>query len=1121
MRQYKRMTAGLMAGLLCMSLLPFGAAAAGESPLPVGEISQVTGENATLSIRSVKDLMEFSRQCTLDSWSRGRTILLEADLDLTGTGFLPIPAFQGTFDGQGHTISGLSLTAKGSRQGLFRVVEAGALIQNLRVEGTVFPGGSKNSLGLLAGENEGTIQNCQAVGNVEGRTDVGGLVGLNTGVLESCLAEVTVAGQQNIGGLCGRSTGTIQNSVVRGEVNTKTPNDHVTDPIQNIGGVAGLSQGTVTGCMNEAQVGYPHVGYNVGGIVGRYTGSLSSCSNSGEIHGRKGVGGIVGRFTPDMELVYGHDPVETLNSSLIDLSSSLLTFSNQLSDTVDRGVGRVEGMNDELGALRDTTSQGLDQQADYAREALDNIYERLQSINDSTSLIHGSFDVFFEDSNRQLDQLIEDGDKLRDAIDQLADAVEDGLNDAADTMRRSSENLSEDLSQAQNAMNDMASQLDLIKHVMDQCSAIIHGDGGPLHKLQALKKALDQLRGLDFGGSLREVGAALGDAGRDMEDLFAGLERVQDNANAKAEKARDAVNDAADRISGDLKALNNSYQKVTEEVNDQLQSVNVDVDAVEDILKEWGNQADEDGTATSDKIDQHLDNIQSQVDAMTQGVSDSNQEIHATANTIIHQMDRVREAAHDLTEKPSRSLDDRSAGGGLDSGYLRASRSIGGVNGDADVGGIVGVVSFQISQDPEENLDWEEEEERHILADVTAVVRGGVEQCRNDGPVTARNECAGGIVGRLDLGAVTDGVNTGDVTVENASFCGGIAGYSGRGTVLRSSARCLLTGVDDVGGITGQGGDLTACRAMVTVDAEGERLGSISGWTEGELADNYALAEGLGAVDQIDLDGQARCLDYQSFAALAGLPEEFLQFELSFVADGKKIGALPFAYGGSVAEGDIPAVPQKEGFYAHWEEFSTQNLLRSRVIEAVYTPWDSTISSGGSRAELLAEGSFSPDAGIEVTPWTPETVPEGRELRAGWHYAIQDPEREVQPTVRLRVLAESGGTYAAVALLKDGELTIIKDAQREGSYLVFEAPSQGDVVILSGSVVPLVLLIVGGVLLLLLVVVLILNRKRRRRQKAAKGAVQEAAAQILNEAKDKKAADEALASQEAGGASKE
>ena len=94
---------------------------------------------STVTIKTAEDLAELSRNCTLDTWSQGKTVILKNDLDLHGIDFTPIPTFSGTFQGNGHTISGLTLTGSGNVRGLFRYIQNGATVQDLTVIGTIHP----------------------------------------------------------------------------------------------------------------------------------------------------------------------------------------------------------------------------------------------------------------------------------------------------------------------------------------------------------------------------------------------------------------------------------------------------------------------------------------------------------------------------------------------------------------------------------------------------------------------------------------------------------------------------------------------------------------------------------------------------------------------------------------------------------------------------------------------------------------------------------------------------------------------------------------------------------------------------------------------------------------------
>ena len=83
----------------------------------------VGAAGSRITIRTPEDLVELSRRCSLDSWSRGKTVVLSADLDLSDVEFSSIPTFGGTFDGQGYTISGLTITGSGNVRGLFRYLQ--------------------------------------------------------------------------------------------------------------------------------------------------------------------------------------------------------------------------------------------------------------------------------------------------------------------------------------------------------------------------------------------------------------------------------------------------------------------------------------------------------------------------------------------------------------------------------------------------------------------------------------------------------------------------------------------------------------------------------------------------------------------------------------------------------------------------------------------------------------------------------------------------------------------------------------------------------------------------------------------------------------------------------------
>ncbi|MDE7259859.1 MAG: hypothetical protein K2N77_11585, partial [Lachnospiraceae bacterium] len=147
-------------------------------------------------IDSVEGLKAFSRKCWLDTWSQNKKVYLRDDLNLAGSEFISIPTFGGYFDGQGHTISGLTIRDCVSYTGLFCYTQKSAVIANLNVQGAVRPSGNQMVVGGIVGDNSGIIINCTYEGTVEGNDYVGGITGFHElrGMLMACKNSGTLPG---------------------------------------------------------------------------------------------------------------------------------------------------------------------------------------------------------------------------------------------------------------------------------------------------------------------------------------------------------------------------------------------------------------------------------------------------------------------------------------------------------------------------------------------------------------------------------------------------------------------------------------------------------------------------------------------------------------------------------------------------------------------------------------------------------------------------------------------------------------------------------------------------------------------------------------------------------------
>ena len=140
----------------------------------------LTENGEIIHIKTAKDLKELAKNCILDTWSKGKTVVLDNDLtlDKTAEEFLPIPTFGGTLKGNGYSISGLYIDGNNSEVGLFDTLQVGAVVDNLTVSGKV-TSDDGSTVGGFVGKNYGKITNCTFKGTVSGDASVGGLAGIN------------------------------------------------------------------------------------------------------------------------------------------------------------------------------------------------------------------------------------------------------------------------------------------------------------------------------------------------------------------------------------------------------------------------------------------------------------------------------------------------------------------------------------------------------------------------------------------------------------------------------------------------------------------------------------------------------------------------------------------------------------------------------------------------------------------------------------------------------------------------------------------------------------------------------------------------------------------------------
>ena len=139
-------------------------------------------------------------------------ITLDKNIDLTGKDWTPIGtsfdnSYTGTFDGGGHTITGLTVTTNDEYAGLFGCLGKAGTVKNVVMEDVqITSNRSSGFAGGVAGFSMGTIENCSVSGSVSGTVYVGGVVGAQwNGSITGCSSSATVKGMVDVGGVVGQT----------------------------------------------------------------------------------------------------------------------------------------------------------------------------------------------------------------------------------------------------------------------------------------------------------------------------------------------------------------------------------------------------------------------------------------------------------------------------------------------------------------------------------------------------------------------------------------------------------------------------------------------------------------------------------------------------------------------------------------------------------------------------------------------------------------------------------------------------------------------------------------------------------------------------------------------------
>ena len=238
--------------------------------------------NGSYTVTSADGLMNVAK--LVNGGKTDINITLDKNIDLTGKGWTPIGtsfdnSYKGTFDGGGHTITGLAVTTNDQFVGLFGYLNRVGMVKNVVMEGIQITSNHMfGCTGGVVGYSWGTIENCSVSGSVSGTDCVGGVVGSQkAGSIIGCSSSATVKGKHYVGGVAGEKWGTMTACYATGNVTLE-----IASQKNNFGGgVVGLNGGSrVLACYatgNVTSTGSSTGNVHIGGLFGDSYTTVTAC----------------------------------------------------------------------------------------------------------------------------------------------------------------------------------------------------------------------------------------------------------------------------------------------------------------------------------------------------------------------------------------------------------------------------------------------------------------------------------------------------------------------------------------------------------------------------------------------------------------------------------------------------------------------------------------------------------------------------------------------------------------------------------------------------------------------------------------------------------------------------
>ena len=468
----------------------------------------------------------------------------------------------------------------------------------------------------------------------------------------------------------------------------------------------------------------------------------------------------------------------------------------------------------------------------------------------------------------------------------------------------------------------------------------------------------------------KEVGGIVGQFEPAMslnfnEDYLQSMRRQINNVSSSVDSAVNEVKNINDTNYDGLNSMANSLKEASGSVDTLLKSGFTFNEESKKL--ERSDEYEVARAALSSSLSNVFSTMEGIADAnmnsgteLNSSLKNVNSSLQSLSNTVVNFSDSITNDKFTFEDVSLQDSDD------IVEGKIRACNNLGDVDGDINVGGIVGAMARENDLDPEDDYTISGQ----TSLNATYKIRAVINDCVNNGKVTLKKNNAGGIAGNQDLGVIKNSINYGLLNCDGANYIGGIVGKS-ISNVNNNYAKCFIFGSDYVGGIAGSGSKLEGNGSLAQIKSGDDYVGSILGDYSNsdntlvedseDIKNNYYLYEDYGAIDGISYTNKAYLISDDDFLN-SDVSDGLKKVYVYFYNDKNLVSKKTLNYNDSLSLSEVPDVSDKENDYGSWNSLVSnelKNITKDLMFDLEFTNVYPSISSDEEPLALIvALGSF-------------------------------------------------------------------------------------------------------------------------------------------------------------------